>query len=305
MPVVPLPMAHRTVKPLFKPSRPCAKLKLGHRTLYIIPSRFGALWIAAAGLLLLVAIQTGSNSTLLLAFVMLGLMSLAMFLTHDTLQGLTLRCDQPAPAFAGESADYPLRLESFVARSRCSLRVQGHAVVVCDRIAAGSTSLSLPWVAEQRGWQLPPPVQIETIAPLGLFICWGNWQPQQPQLIWPRRRPGPVAETQPPCFRDGLEEWQDLRPVREGERPALVDWASAARGRPLQAKLFNDPEEPDVILTPSPCVALELAREHLADRIWRLHHSGACYGLQIQAINLAPSKGVRHRNACLEALATA
>ena len=93
--------------------------------------------------------------------------------------------------------------------------------------------------------------------------------------------------------------------MREGERPALVDWASAARGRPLQAKLFNDPEEPDVILTPSPCVALELAREHLADRIWRLHHSGACYGLQIQAINLAPSKGVRHRNACLEALATA
>ena len=104
---------------------------------------------------------------------------------------------------------------------------------------------------------------------------------------------------------DGLEEWQDLRPVREGERPALVDWASAARGRPLQAKLFNDPEEPEVILAPAPGVALELAREHLADRIWRLHHSGACYGLKIQAISLAPSRGVRHRDACLEALATA
>ena len=93
-------MAHRTVKPWFKPSRPCAELKLGHRSLYIIPSRFGALWIAAAGLLLLVAIQMGSNSTLLLGFLMLGLMALAMFLTHDTLQGLTLRCDQPSPAFA-------------------------------------------------------------------------------------------------------------------------------------------------------------------------------------------------------------
>ena len=104
---------------------------------------------------------------------------------------------------------------------------------------------------------------------------------------------------------DGLEEWQDLRPVREGERPALVDWASAARGRPLQAKLFNDPEEPEVILAPAPGVALEVAREHLADRIWRLHHSGACYGLKIQAISLAPSRGVRHRDACLEALATA
>ena len=298
-------MAHRTVKPFFKPSRPCVELKLGHRSLYIIPSRFGALWIAAIGLLLLVAIQTGSNNTLLLAFVMLGLMLLAMFLTHDSLRGLTLRCDQPAPSFAGEPADYPLRLESSAARPRCRLRVQGHAVVVCDRIAPGTTTLSLPWLHQDRGWQLPPPVQIETIAPLGLFICWGRWQPQQPQLIWPRRRPGPVAETQPPRSRNGLEEWQDLRPVRVGERPALVDWASAARGRPLQAKVFNDPEDPEVILSPAPGVALELAREHLADRIWRLHHSGACYGLQIQAITLAPSKGVRHRDACLEALATA
>ena len=298
-------MLHRTAKPFFKPSRPCAELTLGHRSLYIIPSRFGALWIAAAGLLLLVAIQTGSNSTLLLAFVMLGLMVLAMFLTHDTLQGLTLRCDQPAPTFAAEPADYPLRLESSSARPRCSLRVQGHGLVVCDRLPPGTMSLSLPWLAENRGWQLPPPVQIETIAPLGLFICWGRWQPEQPQLIWPRRQQGPVAELQPPRLRDGLEEWQDLRPVREGERSALVDWASAARGRPLQAKVFNDPEEPDVILAPASGVPREVAREHLADRIWRLHHSGACYGLQIQSISLAPSKGVRHRDACLEALATA
>jgi uncharacterized protein (DUF58 family) len=73
----------------------------------------------------------------------------------------------------------------------------------------------------------------------------------------------------------------------------------------LQAKVFNDPEEPEVILAPASGVALELAREHLADRIWQLHHSGVCYGLQIQAISLAPSKGRRHRDACLEALATA
>ena len=157
MPVVLLVMVRRTAKPFFKPSRPSAELQLGHRSLYIIPSRFGALWIAAAGLLLLVAIQTGSNSTLLLAFLLLGLMLLAMFLTHDTLQGLTLRCDQPAPTFAGEPADYPVQLESPAARPRCNVRIQGHARVVCERIPAGTTTVSLPWVAGKRGWQLPPP----------------------------------------------------------------------------------------------------------------------------------------------------
>ena len=69
--------------------------------------------------------------------------------------------------------------------------------------------------------------------------------------------------------------------------------------------MFNDPEEPEVILAPAPGVVLEVAREYMADRIWRLHHGGACYGLQFQGLTLAPSKGVRHRDACLEALATA
>ena len=91
---------------------PSAELTLGLRNLYIIPSRFGALWLATAALLLLVAIQTTSNSTLLLAFVMLALMLLAMFLTHDTLQGLVLRCGEPAPTFAAESAIYPLLIET-------------------------------------------------------------------------------------------------------------------------------------------------------------------------------------------------
>ncbi len=56
-----------------------AELTLGLRNLYIIPSRFGALWLGSSALLLLVAIQTTSNSTLMLAFVMLALMLLAMF----------------------------------------------------------------------------------------------------------------------------------------------------------------------------------------------------------------------------------
>ena len=98
-------------------------------------------------------------------------------------------------------------------------------------------------MAESRGWQLPPPVMIETIAPMGLFICWGRWQPQQPQLIWPRRQPGPVAEIQPPKTMDGLEEWRDLRPVREGERPACGLGRCRSR-QALAAKLFNNPEQP-------------------------------------------------------------
>ena len=45
---------------------PSAEHRLGLRTLFIVPSRFGILWLGAALLLLLVGIQTSSNSSLLL-----------------------------------------------------------------------------------------------------------------------------------------------------------------------------------------------------------------------------------------------
>ena len=89
---------------------PSAEFRLGLRTLYIVPSRFGMVWLATAALLLVVAIQTASNSTFLIAFVLLGLMFLAMFLTHDNLQGITLRCGGSSPGFASDKALCSLRL---------------------------------------------------------------------------------------------------------------------------------------------------------------------------------------------------
>ena len=281
------------------------EFSLDLRTLYIVPSRFGALWFVTAALLLLVAIQTSSNSTLLLAFVMLGLMLLAMFLTHDSLQGLLLRCGQPVPSFAAEKAKYPLLCESACPRPPFRLHFLNEPDVLCDQVAAGVTTISLPWTPECRGDQLPPRLQIETIAPLGLFICWSRWTPTRPQLIWPRRCSGPVIEQRPPRAGTGLDEWQDLRSVREGERPALVDWTSAAKGRPIQAKVFGDPEHADWILEPAPGIDPERAMEHLAHRICLLHQQGERYGLLIRNTRVLPGQGLQHRDACLEALARA
>ena len=283
---------------------PSAEITLGLRNLYIIPSRFGALWLATAALLLLVAIQTTSNSTLLLAFVMLALMLLAMFLTHDTLQGVAISCGEPAPTFAAESATYPLFIESRHRRPPIRLRFRKTSESALVQLSAGVTQVGLSWTPKWRGWQQPPQLQIETIAPLGLFICWTRWSPPKQQLIWPRRRHGPVREQHPPRWRDGLDEWQDLRPVRVGERPAVVDWAAVAKGRPLQAKVFSVPEDVERILEPAAGVPQEQAREYLTDRIWTLQQRGERYGLRLQSTSLSPGRGVQHRNACLEALAT-
>ena len=284
---------------------PCDEIRLGLRSLYIIPSRFGILWLAATALLLLVAIQTASNNTLLLAFVMLGLMLLAMFLTHDTLHGLTLRCGQPVPAFAAEITRYPLVLNTRSSRPPMRLRFRDGSEAVELQLSAGLSTVVLPWTPQCRGWQQPPQLQIETIAPLGLFICWMRWIPPQPQLIWPRRRTGPVLQRHASRLSNGLEEWHDLRDVRDQERPTVVDWAGVAKGRPLQAKVFTDPSSQEWMLEPALGIPLDQALEHLAQRIMQLHQQGGRYGLRLPGKTLLPGRGLRHCQACLEALATA
>ena len=284
---------------------PSAEFCLGLRTLYIIPSRFGMVWLATAALLLLVAIQTSSNSTFLIAFLLLGLMFLAMFLTHDNLQGIKVRCGESSPGFAAEPINYLLVLDSPTARQRLQLRFQGQLPHQLDYLEAGETRVVLSWTPGQRGWQVPPRLLLDCVAPLGLFICWTRWQPPKPQLIWPARRRGPVQDTSLHRLRDGLEEWNDLRPLRPGERQALVDWAGVAKGRPLQVKLFRDPGDAERMLSPSAGLPWDEALEHLAERIWQLHHRGERYGLKLRGRTLAPASGIRHRDACLALLALA
>ena len=283
----------------------CDEISLGLRSLFIVPSRFGLLWLIAAALLLLVAIQTGSNNTFLLAFLMLGIMLLAMFLTHDTLDGLTLRCGQPCPTFAAEISSYPLILETRSSRPPICLRFRDGSQAVSLQLSAGISTIAMPWTPPSRGWQRPPQLHVETIAPLGLFICWTRWMPAQPQLIWPRCRSGPVGEQSASRSRNGLEEWHDLRDVRDQDSPAVVDWTGAAKGRPLQAKVFTDPTNQETMLEPASSIPLDQALEHLAQRVMQLHQQGVRYGLRLRGKTLAPGLGLRHRNTCLEALATA
>ena len=280
-------------------------LRLGLRNLYIVPTRFGLLWLAGVALLQLVAIQLASNGTLLLSFLLLGLMLLAMHLTHDNLKGLELHCETPPLAFAGELAIYPLLIRSPSERLRMRVGFLGEDSLELALLASGERSLALSWRPQRRGWQTPGVIQIETIAPLGLFVCWSRWAPERCQLIAPARTVGPVGMQSPSLLRQGQEEWQGLRPHRVGERLALVDWPSFARGRQLQTRLFGDLEQQPLLLQPAIGVALEPALEHLSHRIWQLHQRGESYGLTLPGLSIPPQRGLLHRDLCLAALAQA
>jgi uncharacterized protein (DUF58 family) len=288
---------------LIKPQRG-ERLKLGLRNLYILPTRFGLLWLAGGGLLLLVAIQTQRNGPLLLSFLMLGLWLLALHLTQFNLQGLELEALAPSGGFAGEMVAYPLLCRSRCQRDGIQLGLAGSAATP-QPLAAGESVLSVPWRAGRRGLQTPGRLRLQTTAPLGLFVCWTLWEPPRPQPIYPARRPGPVAESSTSRLAAGSDDWDDLRPHRPQDGLARVAWKSLAQGRGRQTKTFAAATPAVGLLTPAPGLPPERALEHLSAEIWRRSKAGEAYGLALGDTQVAPNTGPEHRDRCLLALALA
>ena len=288
---------------LIKPQRG-ERLKLGLRNLYILPTRFGLLWLAGGGLLLLVAIQTQRNGPLLLSFLMLGLWLLALHLTQFNLQGLELEALAPSGGFAGEMVAYPLLCRSRCQRDGIQLGLAGSAATP-QPLAAGESVLSVPWRAGRRGLQTPGRLRLQTTAPLGLFVCWTLWEPPRPQPIYPARRPGPVAESSTSRLAAGSDDWDDLRPHRPQDGLARVAWKSLAQGRGRQTKTFAAATPAVGLLAPAPGLPPERALEHLSAEIWRSSKAGEAYGLALGDTQVAPNTGPEHRDRCLLALALA
>ena len=292
-------------------------LRLHLRNLYIVPTRFGGLWLAGAALLQVVGIQTQRNGPLLLSFLLLALLLLAMHLTHANLQGLELRCATPAPGFADATLAYPLLLHSDSWREGIELRLADSPPSPPLRLRAGSNPLQLEWHCRRRGLQRPGPLLIRSTAPLGLFVCWSRWQPPVPQLVIPARRRGPVALARPPGGPatppragaagagpgQGVEHWHDLRPQRPEDGQSRLAWKALAQGRGRLTKQFQAEDEQPRWLTPAAQVPHEQALEHLSAAVWQHSRSGERFGLLLADQRIPPGRGKEHRERCLQALA--
>jgi uncharacterized protein (DUF58 family) len=289
-------------------------LRLHLRNLYIVPTRFGGLWLSGAVLLQMVGIQTQRNGPLLLSFLLLALLLLAMHLTHANLQGLELRCGNPGAGFADTPLAYPLLLHSDSWREGIELRLTGGPLSSPQRLKAGANPLQLDWRCQRRGAQRPGPLLIRSTAPLGLFLCWSRWQPSVPQLVYPARRRGPVALAPSQQLRqpsgpassasgEGSDHWQDLRPQRPEDSQSRLAWKALAQGRGRLTKLFRTEGDQPPWLTLAAAVPQEQALEHLSAAVWQCSQAGERFGLLLPDQRISPGQGKEHRERCLQALA--
>jgi len=289
---------------------------LGHRRVYIVPTRLGWIYAATLGILLVGSINYALQLGFALTFLLAGMGIAGMVHTTRNLARLAVSTARAEPVFAGETAQFRLLLDNRAHYDRPALLARhtgSGAQVVLDVPAGalGEAVLAVP--AQRRGWLPLGRVMLETRFPLGLFRAWSYVEPDSRCLVYPRpeRTPLPApaaiaAAGAARAYAQGSDDFSGLRDYQPSDSPRHVAWKAAARSDAMLTKQFNGAAGVELWLEWSHLrgtADAEQRRSRLAGWVLGAEQAGAAYGLRLPGLEFAPGRGEAHRSACLQALA--
>lgn len=289
---------------------------LGHRRVYIVPTRLGWLFGGAVAILLVGSINYAMSLGFALTFLLGGLGVAGMVHTARNLAQLTVSAGRAEPAFAGERAQLRLVLASQAPFDRPQILVR-HVASGAQQVAelgvreTAEAVLEVP--AARRGWLPFGRLMLETRFPLGLFRAWSYVEPDTRCLVYPR----PVRSPLPPRSPDpragsaqahapGNDDYSGLRAYQPSDSPRHVAWKAAARSGDMLTKQFSGEAAAELLLDWDRLphgIGTEERLSRLAGWVLAAERDGLRYGLRLPGVDIAPDHGSPHRGACLQALA--
>ncbi|MGD8911501.1 MAG: DUF58 domain-containing protein [Candidatus Thiodiazotropha sp.] len=290
------------------------KVRIAVRSIYILPTRQGMLFALFLLLMLAGSINYGSNLGHFMTFLLAGIWLIAILHTWRNLLGLTIQPGEAASVFAGQTADFSLRLLNNSAASRYGITLKSKTALgtSVDIPAESGAELHIPVKTQRRGPLQIPEIIIQTTYPLGLFRAWSYAQLEQRCLVYPK----PAKQGEPPTTAIyshsdmgdrgvGADDFIGLRSYRVGDSPRQIDWKAQARERGLLSKQFGGDRSEQVSLD------WDLLKEHeteyrlslLCRFILQAEEREQSYSLQMPGEKITSSSGASHQQRCLSLLA--
>lgn len=277
---------------------------------------FGILLAATA----IGGLNFNNNLALLLAFTLISVSLMTMFLAYRNQVGMSVTGIKAEPVFAGEKAKFQVLLSNKESRNRYALCSRWNSATESWLHGTGdckdfqpeeSRYLSLSCATSKRGMLSMDPFTIENRFPFGLFRAWSVFIPRYACLVYPA--PAPDAPPLPKTGRgdhgaaqkgDG-DHFHGLREYQVGDPLRRVAWRTSARHQKLFTREMEIPREQacefNWYLVPAQRTEEKLSI--LTAWILRAEHHQIPYSLEIPGEALPPDLGEEHRAKCLEILA--
>ena len=291
-------------------------ITLGHRRVYILPTRLGLMFGVTLAIMLVGSINYVLSLGFMLTFLLGGMALAGMVHTVRNLVRLVIATGRAEPVFAGEAAQVRLFLENAAPWERPSIMVRHDASgtqTVTNVPATGSADAVLAVPSTRRGWMALTRVTLETRYPLGLFRAWSHVQPEFRCLVYPRPEKSPLPVWTPDASTgsrlasaQGTDDYSGLRAYQPADSPRHVAWKQVARTNTMLTKQFSGDASAELWLDWSllpPVLDLEAKLSRLAGWVLAAETAGVRYGLRIRGAEIQPAHGDAQRTACLTALA--
>ena len=286
---------------------------LARRRIYILPTRFGAIFGVMVFAMLLGSINYGASLAFALTFLLAGLGLVVMHHCHNNLLGAHIKFLGAAPVFAGERAEFRLAVGSASTAPRYEIELvqAGHRAGPVD-VAPGATAiLRLGIDTERRGWARLERFAVETRHPGRLLRAWTWIHMDARCLVYPR--PAPPGRPLPDGVgygsvgkpSSGDEDFAGLRAAAVGDPPQRIAWKAFARNGQLLLKQFAAGDRAPCLLDWEMLAGLdaEARLSQLARWCIDADAEGRALGLALPGARIPLGTGPRHLAACLEALA--
>jgi len=289
---------------------------LGHRRVYIVPTRLGWMYAGALCILLLGSVNYALALGFVLTFLLGGMGFACMVHTARNLALLAVSPGRAEPVFAGEAAQFRLHLDNpsrFDRPSILARHLASGAQLVVDVPANSVAQAVLAVPAARRGRLALGRLMLETRFPLDLFRAWSYVEPEAHCLVYPR----PAHDALPPAdaqaagggaraLAPGNDDFSGLRAYQPSDSPRHIAWKTAARTGDLLTKQFSEDAAVELWLewrrTPSR-LGTEERLSLLTGWVLAAEKAGASYGLRLPGAEIAPGRGDAQRAECLQALA--
>ena len=301
--------------------------RLDRRRVYIFPTASGVTFGGMLFVILIGAINYDNALGYLLAFLMFGLMMVAMLHTWRNLAGLSFDGVRAAPVFAGADALFECQFENDATLPRLRLELahwpSGMSREAQRFLARYQTELDLAptsravtvlrRVSAKRGWLALERLRIQSVYPLGILRAWAYFETPARCLVYPvprGRLPLPSAPTTASgnlqTSGAGSDEFAGLRRYIGGDPVRAIAWKTLAQGREIMIKRFHGQGAARVSLSWSAVASVQGTEARLSQLCqWVLEASqaGHSYALELPGVTRGFAQGREHREACLRALA--
>ncbi len=290
-------------------------LTLSHKTIYVLPSKFGLVYSLFSLMIFILGSNYQNNLVLITAYLMFSFLIINFFVSYNNLVGLQIKFISTKAGYAhsGYSITFQLKKNTGAEHLKFTSDI-GNLFV--PGLSENDGIVSIKQNENTRGKYPLKRLKIESNYPFGLVKCWSYVLFTEHVYVYPNPVPFSIHQISQENEDDGDENvstvdqrgqnLHTIRPYIAGDSLSRISWKHFAKNFTLHTKEFDSPVSQDIHFNINSVPGdFELKLNHLSYLINQAENDGLRYSLSLPNKRLPVNSGVKHYTLCMEALSDA